>query len=295
MMKMRRLTVLGCAVLAGLGGAVVVAAPASAVTVSGVVRVEATSRYNSNTAKSVTVECPEGKKVTNAGGYLSDGAGQVAMDDIFPDEDLAEVTVTGRETDAYGGNWTVTAVATCAEEPPGLEWIWDESDEDSDDWKRAEAECTSGKTLLGTGATIRGGLGEVAIDSVVAINGGVGTAATEVWVDAFELDAFAGDWTVNAIAICADPLDGQQVLEEETVDGSANNGDGVDVACDEGQVATGTAVEIVGVFGEVVIDDVYPTDGSPTAAPTSTTVYGREEDATTGTWRIEARVLCADA
>jgi hypothetical protein len=288
----QRLALLVSAALVGLGASVAFAAPASAAVITGVVKVELESPDNAATAKSVRVECPDGKKVINAAGYITGGNGQVAMDDIFPDEDLEAVTVTGKETDAYASNWRVKAVATCADEPSGLEWIWEESEEDSDDWKRAEAECTGEKTLLGTGATIRGGYGEVALDLIVP-NGGENTPADKVTVDAFELDPFGGDWTVNAIAICADPLDGQEVESASTALASAN--DGLRVDCDSGKVATGTGVELVGVTGEVVIDDVFPTDGSPTVAPTATTVYGQEEDATTDDWYIKAYVLCADA
>ncbi|TWJ22427.1 hypothetical protein JD76_02542 [Micromonospora endolithica] len=281
------------AVLLGVGAAFAVASPASAAVVSGVVKVEVESADDSRTSKSVTVECPDDKKVINAAGYITDGNGSVAMDDIFPDEALESVTVTGKETDAYGSNWRVKAIATCADEPVGLEWVWAVSEEDnSDDWKRAEAECTGDNTLLGTGATIRGGAGEVALDLIVP-NGGRGVAADKVTVDAFELDPFSGDWTVNAFAICADPLDGQQVLRDATT--SASDNDGLRVACDEDQVATGTGVELVGVTGEVVIDDVFPTDGSPTVAPTATTVYGQEEDGTPESWYIQAFVICADA
>ena len=47
--------------------------------------------------------------------------------------------------------------------------------------------------------------------------------------------------------------------------------------------------------GEVVIDNEYLIDGSAVSAPTATTVYGQEEDGTTGNWYITAFALCADA
>jgi hypothetical protein len=67
------------AALVSLGASFAVASPASAAVVAGVVKVELESADNSATAKSVTVRCPDGKKVINAGGYITGGGGQVAM------------------------------------------------------------------------------------------------------------------------------------------------------------------------------------------------------------------------
>ena len=110
-------------------------------------------------------------------------------------------------------------------------------------------------------------------------------------VQAFESDPLADDWTANVFAICANPLRGQQRLSTSTAFDSENNGARAECP---GQLATGSGAEIVGVTGEVVIDSAYPIDGSATT-PTATTVYGQEEDATTGSWYITAFALCADA
>lgn len=269
--------------------------PAAAVplpAITGLVKVEAPSANNSAMAKGVTVTCPAGKRLINAGGYIVGGGGKVGMDDIYPDLVANSVTVTGKETDALDTNWWVSAVATCADEPAGLELIWQESGlTDSFSFKSVTARCSTGKTLLGTGATIEGGAGEVVLDAV-APNGGTGSPATSVTVQAVESDPLADDWTANAFAICADPLRGQQQVSASTASGSANNG--ARATCAAGQVATGSGAEIVGVTGEVVIDNAYPVDGSAVAAPTATTVYGQEEDGTTASWYITASALCAD-
>jgi hypothetical protein len=261
-------------------------------TITGVVKVEAPSANNSAMAKSATVTCPTGKRLINAGGYIVGGGGNVGMDDIYPDLAANSVTVTGKETDPLGTNWWVSAVATCADEPAGLELNWVESDlTDGYPIKQAIAKCTGNKTLLGSGATIEGGAGEALLDGITP-NGGAGVPATSVTVQAFASDGFADDWNANAFAICADPLRGQQRLSTSTALDSENNGARAECT---GQLATGGGAEIVGVTGAVVIDSEYPIDGSATTAPTATTVYGQEEDATTGSWYIKAFALCADA
>jgi hypothetical protein len=71
---------------------------------------------------SVTVTCPEGFKVTGAGGAIvdptDDAHGHVSLDDIRPADDLRSVTVTAFETDdeqanAFTGDWQVRATALC--------------------------------------------------------------------------------------------------------------------------------------------------------------------------------------
>jgi hypothetical protein len=280
--------------MAVLSGAALAPGPASAVplpTITGVVKVEAASANSSAVVKNAVATCPTGKRLINAGGYIVGGGGNVGMDDIYPDLAANSVTVTGKETDPLLTNWWVSAVATCADEPAGLELYWGISTlTDSFYLKTAAASCTGNKTLLGSGATVEGGAGEAILDAI-APNGGPGIPATRVDVQAFESDPLADDWTANAFAICADPLRGQQRISASTGLASAN--DGARAQCTN-QVATGTGAEIVGVTGEVVIDNEYPIDGSAVSAPTATTVYGQEEDATTGDWYITAFALCAD-
>lgn len=65
--------------------------------------------------------CPPGKAVLGTGGEISAGpsglpvAGQVVLDDLTPNSQLTEVTVTGREDqDGAPGDWRVHAYAICA-------------------------------------------------------------------------------------------------------------------------------------------------------------------------------------
>lgn len=136
----RRWAALAVAVVAGLGGGLLTGASPAAASVPGLEAVDATLVASSNRSQSVTVDCPPGTKLINAGGYITGGAGSVAMDDIFPDPATDSVTVTGKETDAYAANWRPTAVATCAPALPGLVWIQATSLNNSSN-KFATADC----------------------------------------------------------------------------------------------------------------------------------------------------------
>src|SRR5690349_21972478 len=82
------------------GATAVVAGPAApaAASVPGIQVVTVPSASNS-TDKTVTARCPAGKKVIDAGGYIDGGNGKVTMDDVFPDQNLDFVNVTGLEND----------------------------------------------------------------------------------------------------------------------------------------------------------------------------------------------------
>jgi hypothetical protein len=287
----RTAALVSLALVAGLLGPLLLAATPAYAALAGVVRASRSSADDSNN-KSVTVSCPFGTKVLNAGGYIDGGNGSVLMDDIFPNEALTSVTVTGLETDQpMNTAWTVNAYATCAPEPAGLEWNWQQSATNATD-KSVTVGCTGNRTLLGTGATIEGGAGNVVIDEIKP-NGAYGDVSTSVTVWAYEDGVYNTPWNVNAYAICADPLAGQQTLWGV---GAWNASDkGWSKQCDPGQAATGTGVEI-GSFdeGEILIEAAY-SDGSPTVAPTTAIVSALEEDPVANSWGIEAFVLCVDA
>lgn len=280
------------AVTAGSAGSVVLTGSPAAAALPGTMRLELSSVVDS-ADKGITVPCPVNTRVINASGYISNGDGSVMMDNIVPNQALTAVTVTGVETDATLNNWSVTAVATCAPAPAGLEWNVQQSIVDSAD-KSVTATCTGNKQLLGTGGTVKGGGGNVIMDEIKP-NGAFGAPSTGVTMWAYEDNpAFAGMWRVITYAICADPLAGQQTLWGVGAWDATNKG--WYMKCDPGQVATGTGIEIGTTTdeGEILIDAVYP-DGSATTAPTMTTVYAVEEDPVANNWGIMAFVLCVDA
>ena len=71
------------------------------------------SASNSNSPKTVTVDCTGGRKVLS-GGYTFTAAtgGLVVRESMASDDDTW--TVTAEEVDNVGGNWSVQAFAVCA-------------------------------------------------------------------------------------------------------------------------------------------------------------------------------------
>ncbi|HEU5156635.1 MAG TPA: hypothetical protein VFU43_06525 [Streptosporangiaceae bacterium] len=167
------------------------AGPASAA-VPGLQIVSATSPTNSN-AKSITATCPAGKAVVGAGAQLTGGLGDVVIDDLRPT--ATTVTATGFENGAVARNWNVRAFAICANPLPGLQIVSATSPSNSNA-KSITATCPAGKAVVGAGALLNGGLGDVVIDEIVP-------SGTTVTATGFENGAVARNWNVRAFAICA--------------------------------------------------------------------------------------------
>ncbi|TDC78612.1 hypothetical protein E1193_20395 [Micromonospora sp. KC606] len=274
-------------------GVVVVPSPASAA-VPGLVRISAISASNSNDFRSVTATCPAGKVLTGTGYEINGAAGEVVVDDFRPNGSTVTaptaVTVGAYEADPFAGNWSVTAYAVCANPLPGLVRISAVGSNDSNDFHSTTAACPVGKVMTGAGFEMNGVTGEAVVDDFRP-NGSTVTAPTAVTVGAYEADPFAGNWSLNAYAICANPIPG---LVRFTATSASNSTDSrfVTANCGSGQVMTGAGFEVNGATGEVVVDDLRPNGGAATA-PTAVTSGGYEEDAFAGNWDLRSYAICA--
>jgi len=190
------------AALAGAQALVQVAgaAPASAA-VPGLQVVSATSVLDSNTLKAVTATCPSGKRVVGTGFHLLGGQGDVILDDLRPTATTVTVQA-GEDQDGTTANWKITALAVCANPLPGLEIVTVTSAFGQSTSKGAFAFCPSGKQLVGTGAELTNGFGQVSIGNLTVSQ----NTTSAFGID--DQDGYSGGWSVTAYAICANPLPG---------------------------------------------------------------------------------------
>ncbi|AVT29715.1 hypothetical protein C6361_09680 [Plantactinospora sp. BC1] len=81
---------------------------------AGLVRVTGFGILDSQTPKTATARCPEGKRVHGVGGEIDNGQGEVRMTAMWANSSTT-VTVTGAEEEGgYGNSWAVKAYAICA-------------------------------------------------------------------------------------------------------------------------------------------------------------------------------------
>jgi hypothetical protein len=270
--------------IAALAGAqalvqVVGATPASAA-VPGLQVVSVTGAFDSANLKEVTAFCPAGKRVIGTGFHLLGGQGDVILDDVRPQADRVTVSA-GEDQDGTTANWKITALAVCAFAPSGLEIVTVTSSFGPSTSKGATASCPSGKQVIGTGAALTQGFGQISIGNLVMNQNSVSAFGID------DEDGFSGGWSVTAYAICAFPLPGLQIV------GGASPFDSstqklASANCPTGKKATGLGWGMGG-GGEAHINFAGIGD-------TGITLVANEDDnGFSGNWQMNPVVICASA
>jgi len=181
-------------------------------------------------------------------------SGDVILDDFRVNSALSTVTALAIEGEAgYSDPWIMGAFGICADPPAGLERVSATSPFDSSN-KSVTAPCPAGKRVLGTGAEINAGSGEVVLDDVRPNPG-----LTAVTVQALEDGTGkAGGWSVTATAICADPVDGLERVTATGALGSPDPGVFLPASCPAGKQLTGVGYDVNAGGGQVVVSTVLP-------------------------------------
>jgi len=272
--------------LAGLlltGAALAAASPAAAVT--GLVYRSDISAFDSETEKSATASCPTGTRVLGGGGSITGADSHVHLTRLQPSGISDTYTAVAVERSAYAANWRVNAYAICGNAPAGLEYVSFHTGSDSEPTKEATASCTGSKKLIGLGARIEGGSGQVVIDDMKPFG-----PLTSARVVAYEgPGGYDGSWHMWAYGVCANPLAGLEVKWAATDDPMDSQDDTVSVACPVGKKVHGVGGLITGALGEVSFSGVYPA-----ATLNSATVVAAEEpNGYLSNWWSEVFVICA--
>jgi hypothetical protein len=246
-------------------------------------RARGSSANDTEDSKTIAATCLDGWQVTGVGGDITGGLGQVRLDELVPATSLVSVNGVEDET-TFAGNWTLRSYAICATPLPGQEVVPATSPSNSLP-KSVTATCPAGKRVIGAGGATSGGTGVEVVLGKIEPNPGL----TTVSVSAFEDETGTGSvWTLDAIAICANPPPGLELVSVER-DADSDPGS-VTATCPAGKNLLGTGAEIDGGAGQVMLDDVRPS-----AALTSNTVTGVEDETgTTTDWLLTAHAICAN-
>jgi hypothetical protein len=255
------------------------ATPASAA-VPGLQVVSATSALNSNTLKAVTATCPSGKRVVGTGFQLLGGQGDVILDDVLPT--ATNVTVSaGEDQDGTVANWKITALAVCANPLPGLEIVTVTSAFGQSTGKSASAFCPGGKRVIGTGAALTNGFGQVSVGNLTMSSTGVFAFGID------DQDGYTGSWSITAYAICANPLPGLTFVTGASAFDSTTS-KLASANCPAGRVALGLGWGMGG-GGEAHVN-FAGIGGSGV-----TLVANEDDDGFSGNWQLNPVVICATA
>ena len=181
------------------------------------------------------------------------------------------------------GIWTVSAAAPVVAAVPGLTTVENSSISDSAPVKAVTATCPSGTVLIGGGFNFGGSLnrGELHVPELRPVGNGMEAVAYE------DPDGFASNWIVTAVAVCANPLPGLEVVVAISPTSSATNR-AIGANCPAGKELIGTLADAGGGGGRVVINRIEPSN-------TSVAVYANEDGGgTANVWNVKAYAFCAD-
>lgn len=184
---------------------------------------------------------------------------------------------------------TQTYAAAPSQAASGLTRVTKVSASDSTTLKQVAAVCPAGKRVVGGGAEIVNGRGQVVLQRLQPLR----TATDERFVAGAREDAsgYGRDWRLRAFAVCADPLPGQQIIAS-TAPVSSDSQQSLVGLCPNGQREIGFGGRINNGGGQVRLTDLYDFFGPPSSL---LIVGAREElDGYAGQWSLSSYTICAN-
>jgi hypothetical protein len=186
---------------------------------------------------------------------------------------------------------SLTIIATpAAAAVPGLIRVSATTSSTSQDAKDVAVSCPAGKQLVGTGARIDGGLGEVVLTALQP-NGSPTVAPTSVLAIAREADPISGNWSLTVYGICANPLPGLVRISATSSASQSEDLKSVGARCPAGKALVGTGFQIAGGHGQVTVVFVLPYGPNPSDPMVG--VFAAEVDLYYDNWRLTAYAICA--
>jgi hypothetical protein len=240
------------------------------------------SSDNNSEEKGAVVTCPEGTRVVAAGADVGgDGRGSVIIDDLIPTDN----TVTAYGFEGYYDttqSWFIRAWAICGN-PRGS--VRTATRESQGLWNRDQMDvtvtCPDGMVVLGTGASIRGGQGNILIESIVPTTHSVTVSASKL-----DYNVPVVDWWVAAHATCGDEPGGREIVSRITA-GGPDDAFG-SAPCDAGKVALGGGFAFSGgLRGRMNLGYMIPTNSG-------VTTHASEITPTTYDWSLRSYAICVN-
>jgi hypothetical protein len=272
--------------------AVVVSAPASAA-VPGLVYITAHTGFDSSVYKSVTALCPEGTRLVGGGWEVVGAPGEIVMDDFIPSArsllvGAGEIVGPGERSDGTTQPWAVVAMAVCANPPPGYQIVASTSAFAPGGSRTALVSCPVGKALIGAGASLSNGFGQISVAELYVADDFAQATAVD------DEDGYSGSWSVTAYAICADPLPGLQITFDQTTFTSSSSKE-ANAGCPAGKRLLGAGWSVFGGSETSQLLAIFVNVFGHTTPPSVRTVGTVDANGFSGGWWIKAQAICANA
>jgi len=223
--------------------------PKTAWAVNGITYVSARSAESSNPTRFVEAKCPTGTRAIGGSAVIA-GPSSIVVNSAAPTETPATASSPLKTSfevfasEPAGGiadTWYVVANVICVPsgQLPGLEYREQFSSYDSTAVHTATVSCSAGNKLIGVGGVVDSngpGQDRLVLTAIVPADD-----LTSLIVQGHESEAgYDSNWRVKAIAVCARPLPGQQLIRAS----SAN--DAIDHKLARAACPSGTLIHSVG-------------------------------------------------
>ncbi|MFG1941529.1 hypothetical protein [Nonomuraea sp. NPDC048826] len=263
----------------------------------GAVVVSVTSALDSTTPKTAQPRCPEGKRVTGGGFRINGGGAHVVPTRLQPvhtnNRDRYDVAAAEDET-GVSGSWSVTGYAICSDPLPGMVIRSTTiQDDPASDELSAGSTCSGVSVVMGTGAAVTGGGGQVSVTRT----GPLSLVTPSFTAASAKEDPTGYDqpWTLTAYAVCAEVPLSSVGRDFDTSPGDTQSPKSATATCPQGMRVTGAA----GTFNihssrDVIMQAMVPEAVNGNQPGTRTTVTAHERTPSGGNWSAVAAAHCSN-
>jgi hypothetical protein len=266
-----------------------------------VARSNQSSPFSSTSPKTIEAECPAGTRVTGGGGRVTGFTEHVVLTGLEPRHSnnpgsLDKYIVTAIEDEVgQEEGWAVTAYALCATASAslGIQIVQVRSDTLSPRHEQESVNCPGQKVILGTGARINGGGGQVHLTEL-----GMGEFSSGVNVSSVTAEedntGFGGQWSLEAFAVCASvPHQNHTIVSGFAPEPGSADRKVAPVTCPAGMTVTGGGATVLDPnSGRVVLERILPEFLVGGVPGDEVTAVARENVSTDGFWQLMVEAAC---
>lgn len=220
---------LSCVCLALIAALLAGASSTSAAATPGryVVTAIAPGGLSPSAEKIARATCNNGSRLLGGGGYakMTDffGHQKIMLTKLQPvrrsTPDGSDYFEVAASAGGWTGQWRLFATAICGTELPGMSVVSATSTASSATFRSAAAACPAGRVVLGTGAEVKRGAGQVGLQ----LSRAAGPLDISRATAREDSDGYSATWTVTSYAICvsASGVQDEQVSANVSTTGSA--------------------------------------------------------------------------